>query len=307
MPIVLPPPTVGLSSGSPEFALLGSGRAILGGVESYYVYGDLVMNDRKNYDTYIIKEIDGLADAEVRDSRETIPQAHGEHTYTSWYGGRTIVLSGTIRAYNIHKLRDLQEALKLTFADMTEQPLKIISPFATAPHHSLEGEFEAPAVEIMCKKSQPIQMRDVQQNFSFTRDFLLTLRASEPFFKSQYVELHSQANITSPYNFSMTNIGNYRALPEIILTGPMTNPTLTNDTNGDVMQLTATLTSGQTRTINAEERSLVDQTGANKFSELSVASDWLGVDSGDNDFTLTFTGSPTSVTAVSISFKHTWI
>jgi hypothetical protein len=306
MPIVLPTPTIGLASGSPEYVLPGSGQSIIGGVESYYVYGDLVMNQRKNLDTYIIKEIDGLIDADLRDSRENVPQEHGEHVFSSWYGGRTIVLTGQIRAHNIHKLRDMQEALKRTFAGTTEQPLRIVSPYATAPHHSFVGMFESPSVSINCKKSQPLQMRESQTNFKFTREFQITLRASNPFFLSDYVANFSQSTITSPHSWGMVNKGNYKAGPRIVLTGPMTNPSLVNNLNGETLSLTAAIGAGSTRTIDVAERSLIDQTGANKFSELNASSDWITVEPGVNTFTLTYTAG-TTATAVSMSMNHTWI
>jgi len=306
MPIVLPTPVVGKSSGSPELAYFGSGRAVLGGVESYFVYGDLVMNDRKNIDAYIVKDIDGLADPDVRDSREVVPQGHGEHVFTSWYGGRTIVLQGTIRAFNIGKLRDMQEALKDTFAGLEERPLRIVSPFVTAPHHSLPGELEAPAVQINCKKSQPIQMRDIQSNMHFTRDFMLTLRASNPFFLSEFEELYVDTTITSPHGFILNNRGNYRANPKFILTGPMTNPTIANAANNETLVITGTIPAANTWTIDIDKRLLYDQAGVNKFANLSVTSDWPALEPANNTLTLTYTGG-SAASAIQVSYRHTWI
>ena len=306
MPIVLPSVIEGLSSGSDEFALPGSGRSIIGGVESYYVYGDLILNDRKKVDTYIIKEIDGMADPDIRDAREVIPQGHGEHVFTSWYGGRTMVLSGTIRAHNIGKLRDMQEALKGSFTSLVEKPLRIVSPYKTAPHHSIAGELEAPEVQIFCKKSQPIQMREAQQNFQFTRDFQLTLRASSPYFLSSYPEVFSDTSITSPLNFDLTNKGNYRAYPQIVLTGPINTVTLTNNVNNEAIILAVAIPSGEVWTIDTGNRTFVDQDGNNKFAALDVNSNWPGIEPGTNDFTLEFSGE-SSATAIAFSFNHTWI
>jgi hypothetical protein len=187
-----------------------------------------------------------------------------------------------------------------------EQPLRIVSPFETAPHHEYAGMFENPSVSIMCKKSQPIQMREAQTNFNFTRDFQITLRASSPFFLSDYPATFSQTTITSPHSWGMTNNGNYKAAPRITLTGPMTNPSLVNNLNGETLSLTAAIGAGTTRTIDVAGRSLVDQTGANKFSELNASSDWITVEPGINTFTLTYTAG-TTATAVSMSINHTWI
>jgi hypothetical protein len=46
MPIVLPTFTESQGGGSVELADLGTGAARLGGVESYFLYGELLLNDR---------------------------------------------------------------------------------------------------------------------------------------------------------------------------------------------------------------------------------------------------------------------
>lgn len=306
MPIVLGQFTESQASGSPELAQSGTGAARLGGVESYFVLGNLTLNDRKLIDTYVVREIDGLVDADIRDTREPVPQGHGEHAFDSWYSGRTIALSGYIRAHNIHKLRDMQEALKAEFASLEEKPLRIVSPFKTVPHHDLVGEMEAPSVEIMVKKSQPIQMRESQTNFKFNRDFLITLRAANPAYFSSYTKTDSVVGATSPHQYSLTNIGNYATGPVINLVGPMTNPVISNAANGETMSITAAIGAGQTWTLNIEDRRFFDQTGANKFSTFNIANDWMRLEPGDNDVTIAFTGG-TGATTTNISFRDSWI
>jgi len=306
MPIVLPSVTAGQAGGLPDLALPGSGAARIGGVESYYIYNDLAMNDRNLVDTYIIKEIGGLDDADVRDSRELIPQDHGEHVFDSWYGGRTITLAGTIQAYNVHKLRDMQEALRYSFSNLEDLPLRILSPYKTVVHHEHPDEMEAPGVEIECRKSQPIQMREAQQGVTFTRDFLITLRAYDPVFRSTYSVTESLTGATSPKQFSVTNIGNYETHPIVQLSGPMTNPVIDNSTTGTTTTITGTIPTGETWTLDSHAKSFVDNFDVNKFSTLSVDSDWQHIDTGDNDIVVSFTGG-SSATAVSVSYRHAWI
>lgn len=306
MPVVLPKFTESQGSGSPELADVGTGTARLGGVESYFVYGDLTLNDRSLIDTYVVREIDGLVDADLRDTREPVPQDHGEHAFDSWYSGRTIVLSGYIRAHNIHKLRDMQEALRAQFVNLDEQPLRIVSPFKTVPHHELPGEMAQPSVEIMCKKSQPIQMREAQNNFKFNRDFLITLRAANPAYFSSYTKTSAVNQAASPHSFELTNIGNYATGPVINLVGPMTNPIISNAANGETMTITGTIAAANTWTLDIENRRFYDQTGANKFSTLNIASDWLRLEPGENDLTVVFTGG-TAATTTNIQFRDSWI
>lgn len=175
-PTVLSPAPVGLTEGSPDRFLLGTGKSRPGGVEAYFQYNGATFNVRSWQDTFLITSIDGLADPDVRDTREVNPARHGETHFDAYYGGRTIVLTGRIRAGTIHKLRDMQQGLKQIFGDISrEMPLYI---------RTNDPEKD---VFINCKKSQPIVMAETQQNFNYTRDFQVTLRASDPFFLS-YME-----------------------------------------------------------------------------------------------------------------------
>lgn len=107
-----------------DLFLSGDPSANPRGLESQLVYNDLVLNDRlSGPDRYIITEIDGLADANIRDSREDNPVRHGQTTYQSFYSGRTITLTGQIQAGNIDKLRLMSQELHSAFNSLEELPL----------------------------------------------------------------------------------------------------------------------------------------------------------------------------------------
>lgn len=171
--VVLPAYEAGLTSGDPDIALPGTGEALPGGVETILEYNGAYLNIRDWIDTYLVTQIDGLGDADLRDSREVNPGSHGETYFQSYYGGRTIVLSGRIRAHTLGKLRDMQMGLKQMFWDTSVERALI---FRT-------GNINRDAM-IFCKKSQPIVMSEIQQDFRFYRDFQITLRASNPRFYS---------------------------------------------------------------------------------------------------------------------------
>lgn len=144
------------------------------GVEAIWEYAGLFMNVRDWIDTILITSVNGIDDADIRDTREVNPGAHGETPFGSFYGGRTIVLQGKIVAKTIFKLRDLQQALRQAFSDISvEKPLYI--------HTS------NPAADlfIYCKKTGSIQMTEEQKTANhFERNFQITLRASNPRFVS---------------------------------------------------------------------------------------------------------------------------
>lgn len=171
LPIVFVGPTTGLT-GQP---VVGSGASIPPGIEAVLEYRGSYFNIRGWEDTYLIFEMDGLSDADIRDNREANPGTHGETAFEAFYGGRTITLTGRIRAHRLDKLRDMQQGLRQVFSDVNvEYPLVFTA-----------GD-PANDVMIYCKKSQPIAMREVQSNFGLTRDFMLTLRASNPRILSRF-------------------------------------------------------------------------------------------------------------------------
>jgi hypothetical protein len=212
MPGVVSIPTypVGLTGGRTDKLVIGSGRARPGGVENIWEYNGALLNVRDWYDTFIITSIDGLADPDVRDSRDVNPGRDGETYFQAYYGGRTIVISGKIRAFSLAKLRDMQMGLKQIFADLSgEKPLYVRT-----------GKPELD-VFIYCKKSQPLVMGETQGNFEYTRDFQITLRASNPRFLS-YLEQRIALASGFADMAAMTNPG------QVVATNLLTTPTATS-------------------------------------------------------------------------------
>lgn len=295
MPILLEQLATGKGGGSADLAIIGTGTSHPAGIEAVFEYNGLVMNNRKLIDTYLLTTIDGLADADVRDQRQVNPNYHGETAFNAWYGGRTLAITGRIRAHEIKKLRDMQESLKLGFGSLQELPLRIISNFT---NHQ---------IEIMCRKSQAIAMTEVQQNFMFTRDFLITLRASDPRFRSVNQVVETAPNLGTTFGpINPVNQGNHRSQPVITIGGPITDPVITNLTNGEVMTFEGDLASGEILEIDILKRTIRDQTGANMFKMLDVQSDWLEITPGANNIELTGTGITVN-SSFAFKFQHTWL
>ena len=115
--ISLPKPVSGLTGGASDRITLGTGTAKPGGIENILEYNGALLNMRTWFDTYLVQSIDGLADADVRTRARSIPVVTVRLAYGSFYGGRTIVLTGKIRAMTLDKLRDMQMGLKQIFGD----------------------------------------------------------------------------------------------------------------------------------------------------------------------------------------------
>lgn len=162
--------------GDPNVSITGSGFSVPRGAESMLGYNGIVFNDTSVIDKYRVLSIDGLADPDIRDSREDKPGQDGEDAYDSYYGGRTIVIRLRIEAFQLDKLRDMEEALRTAFAVMEEKPLTFLTQDIEKDHY------------IMCKKSAPLAKEDSFQTFGtrFFREWQITLRASDPrFYRSK--------------------------------------------------------------------------------------------------------------------------
>lgn len=278
MTIILYPATVGSGGGDSSGPLAGSGDAVPGGIESHFTFNGLVMNRRDWWDTYVITKIDGFDDPDVRDSRDQNPGDDGETSYDSFYGGRTITLSGFIRSWNLRKMRDMEVALKNAFADMREHPLYIRS-----------GTTDARQVYIKCKKYQKLVITEEQTNFKYERPFQISLRASDPFFYSIVEHNMTMAEPATAYN--ALNIGNHSTKARFSLVGPATGMTVTNVTTGESLTVNSTIDLGDVWTIDTRNNTMVDITGANMFQYLDVSADEISLAPGDNYLQFNCTGS----------------
>ena len=96
------------------------------GIDSMWIYNNLVLNDRRYPDQYRITNIDGIGDPDIRDGyRSSIAQSSGEQSFQSFYDGRTITLTGKMQAGNLNKIRAMQQALRTAFQSTVELPLYV--------------------------------------------------------------------------------------------------------------------------------------------------------------------------------------
>ena len=284
----------GLGTGAVEVSELGTGQSGPLGVEAVLEYNGIYLNLRDWVDTYLITSIDGLGDADVRDAREVNPQQDGETFFDAFYGGRTIVLTGRIRAHHIFKLRDMQQILRQTFADISQE-------------HPLIFHSQNPlnTLQILCKKFQPLVMAEVQQNFKWERDFQISLRASNP----RFVSLLPTATTITVGNIVPTTIvnnGNYFAQPILTLENQMTAPRLVNESTGQELKFSGNLVNGERVTVDFATRRITLQTGVSVINRLAPDSDWPELGPGENAITVLATGIGGTASAV-LNYRHTFM
>jgi hypothetical protein len=285
-----------------ERVLVSTPDAFPTGLESPWEYNGLILNDRSTVDKITILKIDGLADADVRDSREVNPSSDGETPGLALYGGRTVVLSGRVQAVTINKLRDMQQAIREAFADLsTERPL------------ICKTDRVARDAYIYCRKSQAIAWSEEWNHGQrFYRDYMVTLRASDPRWQSflsslvQY-EISGASDLSDGVVVgSAFNNGNYFALPKIRLTGPMTTPKLVNTNTGEFLEFTTTIPDGETWEIDVFTKTIEDLDGNNKFKYLSVNSTMWALDP-ESTIVEFYSPSVDDGAHISIQYRSAWI
>jgi hypothetical protein len=278
----------------------------ISGVESEFTYNGLKLNQRlasvTNFTRYQVTDIGGLDDADVRDARELNPARDGELALPAYYGGRTITFTGKILANNVAELRRMQQNLRTSFASLQESWMTISN-----------DPTGANDIEIKVRKSAPIQMRESQQGPYPTRDFLVTLRASDPRFYSSATNSVTRTGSQLATSFSLVNDGNATSDPIIKITGPLVSTAggatpqflIANVTAGQAIGFrfpTAGMaTSTSVAVIDCDTRTI---SGSLAYSDLLSNSVFPGVAGGTNTFAvsgLTGTGN------VQVIYKNSWI
>lgn len=284
----------GAGDGQPGVLTLpGSGFAVPAGIEAALEFNGLFLNVRKNIDRYRITTIDGLADADVRDTRDVNTDDDGEEPFNSFYGGRTIVIGGVIDTFSVSKLRDMQKALREAFNDLTtEYPLIFRLGDFTKDHF------------IKCKKISPISGIEQQSNRRPTRDFQITLRASNPRYLSYYeafLTATPPVTLGSVELFVATNAGNYWAQPVYRIYGPASTATIINDTLGTSFTVT-NIPNDDYFEYSIATKSIKDGLGNNRWNHLDDDSDYVKLKRGPNS--IFYSGNSPRI---DLAWRHSWM
>lgn len=275
----------------------------ISGLEAEITYNGLILNRRRALAgqgfRYKVTDIGGLDDADVRDAREVNPGRDGELALPAYYGGRTITITGKIIAPNLRELRVMQQDLRTAFSTLTEQQLS----FNVGATNN---------VYIAARKSAPIQMREIQNDQQPTREFMVTLRASDPRFYSSLTETVGASNFTSGKSFNVVNGGNASVDPIIRINGPLapwtsgrTTFTITNSTSGESFTLPVDAALMAASSFNVEINSLTNSiSGSYNYGKFQAGSQFPNLKAGTNTIV---TAGLTGTGRVAVIFKKAWL
>lgn len=169
-----------------------------------------------------LTDLTGLDSADVREVGDVLASADGGWHGNFWYGRRPIVLSGAVvpitsaadRATKIDKIRRASNAMR--------------GDAVLAWTNTAAG---AVPMQTWVRRQQPLRVTG-----GWAKNFNLSL-------VSQYAPLFSQANhvVSGTTTLTAENQGDYPSYPVIRLTGPSTNPVITNTTTGAALKFTSGL------------------------------------------------------------------
>lgn len=112
---------------------------------------------------------------------------------------------------------------------------------------------------------------------------------------------------TTTTGVEVVNNGNATARPIIKITGPVTNPTITNSTTGEVLTISATIAAGHYITVDFNNRTVIKDGTTSEYSIIVFASSvWWGLRPGANIINLG--GSSTSAaTKLDVTYASAWV
>lgn len=275
----LSPFTIGLETGDPNLSVVGTGLSIPWGIDAVFEYNGFLFNDRTTVDKIRVTGIDGLDDADVRDTREDNPVEDGETEFDSLYGGRTLVFNGRIEAFQRDKLRDMQQAFRTAFLDISrERPLHFLTNNASTHHY------------INCKKSSSIKWTEEQKTHGvYFRDFQLTLRASDArFLRNQKTSIDIDPDTDT--NTTLSNFGNFSSKPTITIFGGMTDVEFNLEYSDTVLVFKlkdgVEIADGDFYKLDMRTRSIKNSDGDSVFNDVDTTSDFFKLPTGLSSFVI---------------------
>lgn len=266
-------------------------------MKNAYINNTQIHDYQSNIGMYIQPPILGLEMPNLRLSSYERPNVDGAFVPSQLYGGRVVsftgfVGGGSIAAYranrrtitSLFKIRRSDEVLlantfKFKTMDDLELQIDCYTNLFSFPDHNLSnGKYQ---VHLFAPKHEIYSQAVNSETIYIHSGGGMAIPTALPM----------DMSVDGSIEATLVNAGNIEAYPTVTFYGPLTNPTLTNETNGDVMNLTYTLTSGQRIVVDTKNHTAlyyssdVDTTGDNVLDDIS--GDFLRLASGSNTIKLT--------------------
>ena len=104
---------------------------------------------------------------------------------------------------------------------------------------------------------------------------------------------------------SVSNEGNFTANPTFTFAGPVTNPRVDNLTHDQSLSFTTTVADGDTLVVDTEQRTVLLNGTASRYSTLDFGSDWIEFQPGINE--IRYQAATTTTTTMTTTWRSAWV
>jgi hypothetical protein len=247
---------------------------------------------------YVRTPIDGLENPDRRMGSFLKPGGHGGIVSSQLYGFRNISFEGEITGNDFAEYEANRQALIAATAikiDSIGNPVPIRVSFTTMAGASyfVDLYFNRPIMKMVTPISSQFQISGVAADAFIYGSTQVTSTNISPPTGGGYIVPMIAPYVSDPSSggsVTVNNPGQESALPNIYLTGQLTNPTIMNQTTGKTLALTYTLASGDTAIINMADHLITLNNSSSIIGTKTPESDWWSVATGNNTILVSTTG-----------------
>lgn len=280
-------------------------------IDSFQIYDHTQIVNNLFVDLSFGGGIEGLEMPSIRLMTEDQSGEDGAYANSHHYGGRSITITGGIKAttptafYTARK--NLQNALAVSRSSLGA-PIPKVLKFTTRDDLQCQIDVFVKNITILTKQYNYIP-------------FKIDLFAPSPFLLAQTATTitlgaGSSGGLVYPYAYPVdygannsivttTNNGTGPAHMTITYSGLLTDPVLTNSTTGEYLSIDKNMIAGDVMNIDTALKTIT-LNSAPALSLKSLASSWLTLATGENILQLT-TSSSTDTGTASITYRDTYI
>lgn len=243
-----------------------------------------------------INSVEGLDAPGIRTDITDRVAEHGAYVFADWFEPRHIVMNGDIASSSEANFITARDSLKGMFVPQRSELPLVFKLFSTG----LQYRFNA---------------RPTRFNLMVDRDYgrfnpnwVGEFVAEDP---RMYADTATTGTInlnTSPGNITPTpnNAGVIRTPWTLVFTGPGTDFKILDVDTTLFIRVNASLTAGQTMTIDRWNRTIVRSDGASMYGSLTTDSQWFELAPGSHVLTASVASGRTSATKADLTFRSAW-
>lgn len=254
----------------------------------------VVFNDPDDRDNVgVLTDISGIDSPEVRESSDDLVQMDGGVHGEFFYGRRPMVLTGVLLnpVSANDRNRRMTKLMRASNAMRSDGTLT----------WRLENGYEQ---FVKIRRQVPLRITGAWQ-----KQFQVGLVASDPRIYGYELRQHRLLgpDALGGERAYVDNSGNALMFPEILIQGPVTNPLLSNFSNGGAIKITYTIPAGGSLIVDTLNRTVTDHNGVSQYAAVDfLQTEWFGVEPGINDLRFS-AASATTGSAFTVYWRDAWL